>query len=111
MSLILLNTKEITSSPEDKSVFPCLKVTETGGSNNFRFALLVSDENKLAQKLLLSFGFKKQNISSGPSADWSAFICKAADGPFGTMKDDAGAPDEKKLSNYLDIEYLSLIHI
>ena len=92
-------------SPEAKLVFPCLKVTASGGSKKFRFALLVSDENRLAQKLLLSLGFKKQNVSSGPMSDWTALICKAADGPFGTLTDDAAAPDVKKLSTYLDLEY------
>ena len=63
MSLILLNSKIFVPSPGNKLAFPCLKVTESGGNKKFRFALLVSDENKLAQKLLLSLGLKKQNLS------------------------------------------------
>ena len=104
MNLILLSTKVVAPMAEAKSIYPCLSVSESRGHKLYRLGFLVSDENKLAQKLLLSIGFKKKNISSGPSGDWTAFICKT-DGPVKALTSNPAASEEKKLETYLKIEF------
>ena len=103
-SLILLKTEDFSNSPEPKAIYPCLSVSESSGHKLYRLAFLVSDENQVAQKLLLSIGFKKKNISSGPSVDWTAFICKA-NGPIKALTSNSNASEEKKLETYLKVEY------
>lgn len=105
---IQLSDLDFPDTPKANQVFPLL-AKETGATSpdndKYRWALLVSDKNRLLHRLLVSLGFKNDGPlapEEEPTGDWQLFY---ADNSSPFLPFDEAGGDERKLSQYLELDF------